>query len=128
MSADEDQILKQDDGSPEAPAVVLPSPNALSPVNQGSGAAVGTGFPVFPQPVVSSGTGGAASDDLAARIEETLAEDGRFTGLLSRLTFAADAEGRVTLSGSLPDPALKPSLLATLHAVPGVTGVVDELA
>ena len=124
MSAGDDRTF-EDDGEPKAPVVVLPGAGPTT--TQGLGLAGGTvaGAPVLPQPVVPSDVGQTSPDNLADRIEQILAQDGRFRTLLPALTVSADDAGHITLSGSLPDLSLKRSLLATLHAVPGVTAVDD---
>ena len=126
MSTDDDRILTDDDGRPEAPAVVFPGAGLTSTQGLGSGGGLLSGSPIIPPPVVSPTEAGAAPDNLAGRIEQTLAEDGRFTALLSALSLSADDAGHVTVTGSLPDAALKRSLLATVHAIPGVSQVTDE--
>ncbi len=105
--------MSNQDDQPQSPVVVLP----------GAGM---TGSPIIPEPVLGTDEGGASPDNLAARIEQTLAEDGRFTSLMNGLSWVADDSGHVTLTGSLPNAALKHSLLATVRALPGVSQVTDR--
>ncbi len=81
---------------------------------------------VSPQPLVATpDTSGARS--LADRVEQTLAEDGRFTAFLPHIVITVD-DGLAHLSGHIPSLAQKQSLLAALRAVPGVTAIGDALA
>ncbi len=111
-------------GAFEAPAIVLPSPNTQGVGGQPSGFA--PGVLIAPQPIMDDGTGGGDSN-LAGRIEQTLAEDGRFSAFAPGLVVTTDADGTVHLSGSLPREDRRRSLLATLRALPGVTDVQDNL-
>ena len=106
-----------------APAVVLPSPNT-----QGMSGGL-QGFPsslsaIAPQPLLDP-TGGDA-DSLAARVEDALAEDGRFTALVAGLVIDA-GDGAVRLSGTGPSEGRRQSLLSAVRAVPGVGAVSDDL-
>lgn len=128
MSADEDdRIVSEDEDGLIAPVFVLPGAGATTAQGIGGGAGTATGSPLIPQPVAPDFGTSRGSDSLADRVEQTLAEDGRFSGLLTALAVTADDNsGQVTLTGTLDDPDLRPSLIATLHAVPGVTAVNDQ--
>lgn len=125
MSTTDDQSNDNGGGTDEAPAIVLPSPNSQGVGGQPSGIAPGT--LIAPQPILDDGTGGGDSN-LAGRIEQTLAEDGRFSGLTAGLVITTDDSGVVHLSGSLPSESRRRSLLATLRALPGVTDVQNNLS
>ena len=126
MNTDEDRLIRDGEGQADAPLVVLPGAGATTTQGLGSGAGTMTGSPILPQPIVSREEGAPTSDNLADHIERTLAEDGRFTGLLPALSFTNDDAGHVTISGTLTNPTLKASLLAALRAIPGVVQVSDE--
>jgi len=128
LASDSQARRPADDGGGESP-VILPGVNAEVGL---SGQVSGTVGPLIaPVPLVDrrgqldDGDGGDG-DDLADRIEQALADDGRFASLLPRLEFAARG-GVVTLSGPVPNPDLKRSLLATVRAIPGVEDVEDRL-
>ena len=123
MSAPEEQ---PNDGGVlnQAPAVVLPSPNAQGVGGQPSGFAPGA--LVAPQPLLDDDPAGG-SLTLAGRIEQVLAEDGRFSAFASRLVITADDDDAVHLAGPVPSEDRRRSLVATLRALPGVTDVQDAL-
>jgi hypothetical protein len=107
-----------------APAVVLPGGPTTT---QGfpPGIATTSISPVLPQPLIRDT--GAAPQGLASQLEQRLAEDGRFSGLLPHLMVIADDDtGHVILSGTAPNADLLPFLLSTLRAAPGVRTVEDQ--
>ena len=122
MNTDNEAFLNDGD-APVAPAVVMPGVGATTT----PGGSLGTGtIPILPA-LFAAGTDATGSGGLASRLEQRLAEDGRFSPLLPTLNVAADdATGHVTLTGTAPDPDLLPFLLSSLRAVPGVTGVTDR--
>jgi hypothetical protein len=92
-----------------APAVVLPG-----------GPTTTQGFP----PGIATTS---ISPVLPSQLEQRLAEDGRFSGLLPHLMVIADDDtGHVILSGTAPNADLLPFLLSTLRAAPGVRTVEDQ--
>ncbi|MDQ2686995.1 MAG: BON domain-containing protein [Armatimonadota bacterium] len=126
MNASDDQ--SQNDGGvlDEAPVVVFPSPNG-----QGIGGQP-TGFPsgvaVAPSPNVGASEGAAdAGVNLSSRIEQTLAEDGRFSAFASQLVITTDNDGTIHLAGSVPSDERRQHLIATLRTLPGVTDVQSSL-
>lgn len=135
MSADEDPIASADadraarsdaDAARRDRPIMFPGAGATPTQGLGTGGGILTGSPVVP-PVLADEEEDDSSDGLAGRIEQVLAEDGRFARLLPGLSYSADRAGRVTLAGSLPDDTLRSSLLATVRAVPGVAEVSDRL-
>jgi len=113
-------------GEPEtAPPIVLPLPNipSLGIANTPESSA---GSLVSPQPFVET-MEASNPTSLADRVEQTLAEDGRFAALLPQIVITVD-DGLAHLSGHIPTAAQKQSLLAAVLAVPGVTGISDALA
>lgn len=127
--ADEDDILSRDDDSnAAAPPVVglgLNSGTAGGGVMQG-----GSGMnlaAIAPAPLVGDTDDGGGDAALADRVEAIINDDGRFRAFASGLTFLVDEAGVVSLSGSVPSADMKRSLLASIHAVPGVAGVQENL-
>lgn len=121
----DDNTTPEDAAGPdEGPAVVLPSP-ALESLAGGQTDFMAPASLVAPSPILPGITTGEPS--LADRIEQALADDGRFIALLRRLTITVDG-GMVSLSGTVPSLGLKRSLLVTLHAIPGVEGVDENLS
>ncbi len=113
-------------GEPEsAPPIVMPVPGMPS-----AGIAnlpdTAPGSLISPQPFVESG-GASGAAFLADRIEQALAEDGRFAAFLPHILVTVDG-GLAHLSGRLPTLAQKQSLLAAVRAVPGVATVSDALS
>jgi len=108
-----------------APPVVLPIPGMPS-AGIANMPESSPGSLIAPQPFVDTADA-AGPVPLADRVEQTLAEDGRFTALLPRITVTVDG-GLVHLSGHIPFLTQKQSLLAALRAVPGVAGITDALA
>lgn len=126
--ANEDDILTRDDqGNEAAPPVVglgLNSGTAAGGVMQG-----GSGMnlaAIAPAPLVGDTEGGSDAA-LADRVEAIINDDGRFRAFASGLTFLVDDAGVVSLSGSVPSADLKRSLLASVHAIPGVAGITENL-
>lgn len=127
MNASDDQQEDNGGGLDQAPAVVLPLPNAQGVGGQPSGFA--SGAIISPPPVVGDGSAAAGADtNLVSRIEQTLAEDGRFSAFAAGLIITTDNDGTVHLAGPVPSEDRRRSLLATLHSLPGVTAVTDGLA
>ncbi len=106
-----------------APAVVLPSPSAQGVTGglQGVASAVS---PIAPQPLI--GASGADPDALAVRIEDALAEDGRFAALVPQVGISVSG-GKARLSGAVPSEGQRQSLLSAVRAVRGVEEVADDL-
>ena len=112
-------------GEPEtAPPIVLPVPGMPS-----AGIArlpeYSAGSLISPQPFVDT-SDASGSRSLADRVEQALAEDGRFTALLPQIVITVD-DGLAHLSGTIPSLAQKQSLLAAVRSVPGVAAVSDAL-
>lgn len=122
MEDTEQTTLAGDGGatnSEEGRPVILPSPNTQAVGGQTVG--LPSTF-IAPPPVA-----GAVDDDLAARIESALAQDGRFSSFVSGLTLTADADGQVHLSGRVPSEPQRQSLISTISGLAGVNGVQDDL-
>ncbi len=127
MTEDDDILTRDEDGNEAAPLIVglpLASGTAAGGVMQG-----GSGMnlaAISPAPLVGDPDDGGG-DNLADRVESIIADDGRFRAFASGLTFLVDEAGIVSLSGSVPSADMKRSLLASIHAVPGVAGVQENL-
>jgi hypothetical protein len=127
MNVDDEEILPQDDDGVKAPVFVLPGAGATTAQGIGGGTGTASASPILPQPFLANTDTGTDTESLSMRIEQTLADDGRFLPLLPQLEIATNDEtGRVTVLGTLQDALLRRSLLATIHAVPGVTDVIDK--
>jgi len=111
-------------GAPEnAPPVVLPSPNTQSIGGQTLG--FPTSAVIGPQPIVRD-MDAPGDEDLAGRVEQTLAEDGRFAAFVTGLVVITGNGGRVTISGPIPSEGQRHGLIAAVQSVPGVSEVSDE--
>lgn len=108
-----------------APPIVLPIPGMPS-AGIASLPETSSGSLISPQPLLETGDFSGRTS-LADVLEQTLAEDGRFSALLAQLTITVD-DGRVHLSGHIPTLAQKQSLLAAIRTVPGVLNITDALA
>ena len=129
MKPDDDKFMTETADGVEAPVFVLPGAGATTAQGIGSGSGTSTGSPIIPQPFLADIENGRhhGTDSLADRIEELIAEDGRFSALLDQLNITADDQnGQVTVTGSAPAGDQYRSLIAMLHAVPGVTAVTDQ--
>jgi hypothetical protein len=126
MNVPDNQQQNNDEVFDEAPVVVLPSPNAQGISGQPTGFPSGVAIAPPPDVGAAEGTTGPEAN-LSSRIEQVLAEDGRYSAFAAQLVLTTDDDGTVHLAGSVPSEDRRRSLLATVHALPGVTAVQDAL-
>jgi len=126
MEDPEQTTLTDNDAAdkPSQPVAVLTSPNSGT-VQPNVGPIPAT--LVAPQPMVNDPTAAPDGNDLPARIERALAQDGRFAPFLPGLIVTADADGTVHLSGRVPSEGQRQSLTTAVSALPGVQSVQDTL-
>ncbi len=122
--ADINTPVGSDEEPEKAPVIVAPLPGIPS-AGFATGAASMPGSLISP-PVFAENADTPGHASLASRIEQTLAEDGRFAGFLSHLQITVDS-GLVHLAGLVPSASQKHSLLSAIHGVPGVAAVSDAL-
>ena len=120
----DDELNFYEDDQGDRPFFIVPSTGTLGPVQSGA-------IDTFASSMSAPDTGPMASPTdedtvLAARVEETLAEDGRFSSLFSGLTIVSNA-GIVEIGGFAPTVALKQDLFEAARSVRGVTGIHDRL-